>query len=247
MLEKTICIRVVASMSVAAESLHTALGGIARFVFWYSNTRTHCILTSHYCYYLTTGSHKETRSKNREYLYLASSELEQALKASQKKKQKSTEPPPAKKPAAKTKKNKNVVPVTKNEAEPVTNGVPTSTPVVATDTHEDASKNNKKKKSKKQANIESDDTKVLESPPTERRKSVRFSLKKNLVRRIGEPPFPEDVRTPPTSKPKGSALKRTSGLAVDSRKKSLTFDSETKNGDGSKAHQKKNKKRKKHL
>jgi len=203
-------------------------------------------LTSHHNISVTTGSLKETRSKNREYLYLASSELEQALKASQRKKQKSTEPPPAKKPASKTKKNKDVAQTTKNEAEPVTNGIPTSTPVAVRDTQEDAhSKNNKKKKSKKQANIESDQTKVLESPTTERRKSVRFSLKKNLVRRIGEPPFPEDVRTPPTSKPKGSALKQTSGLAVDSRKKSLKFDPETKNGDGSKAHQKKTKKRKK--
>ncbi len=42
-------------------------------------------------------------------------------------------------------------------------------------------------------------------PP--RRKSVRINLKKNLVRRIGEKPFPENVRTPPTSRPRGSALK----------------------------------------
>ncbi len=40
-----------------------------------------------------------------------------------------------------------------------------------------------------------------------RRKSVRFSLKRNLVMTIGQPPLPEDIRTPPTSKPKGSALK----------------------------------------
>ena len=39
------------------------------------------------------------------------------------------------------------------------------------------------------------------------RKSVRFRLKRNLVMTIGQPPLPEDVRTPPTSKPKGSALK----------------------------------------
>lgn len=41
------------------------------------------------------------------------------------------------------------------------------------------------------------------------RKSVRINLKKNLVRTIGEKPYPEDVRTPPTSKPRGSALKVT--------------------------------------
>jgi len=40
-----------------------------------------------------------------------------------------------------------------------------------------------------------------------RRKNVRFSLKRNLVMTIGQPPLPEDIRTPPTSKPKGSALK----------------------------------------
>ena len=43
------------------------------------------------------------------------------------------------------------------------------------------------------------------SPP--RRKSVRINLRKNLVVTIGEKPFPEAVRTPPTSKPRGSALK----------------------------------------
>lgn len=40
-----------------------------------------------------------------------------------------------------------------------------------------------------------------------RSKSVRFSLKRNLVNVIGQPPLPEDIRTPPTAKPKGSALK----------------------------------------
>lgn len=45
-----------------------------------------------------------------------------------------------------------------------------------------------------------------------RRKSVRFSLKRNLVMTIGQPPLPEDVRTPPTSKPKGSALKQVSTI-----------------------------------
>lgn len=64
---------------------------------------------------------------------------------------------------------------------------------------------------------------IEESPPQKtRRKSVRFSLKKNLVRRIGEPPFPENVRTPPTSKPKGSALKQKT-LASENRKRMLSF------------------------
>lgn len=40
------------------------------------------------------------------------------------------------------------------------------------------------------------------------KKSVRFSLKRNLVNVIGQPPKPADVRTPPTAKPKGSALKK---------------------------------------
>ena len=44
-----------------------------------------------------------------------------------------------------------------------------------------------------------------EVPP--RRKSVRINLRKNLVVTIGEKPYPEAVRTPPTSKPRGSALK----------------------------------------
>ena len=48
---------------------------------------------------------------------------------------------------------------------------------------------------------------ALDAAETRRRKSVRFSLKRNLVMTIGQPPLPEDIRTPPTSKPKGSALK----------------------------------------
>lgn len=40
------------------------------------------------------------------------------------------------------------------------------------------------------------------------KKSVRFSLRRNVVNVIGQPPKPADVRTPPTAKPKGSALKR---------------------------------------
>lgn len=49
--------------------------------------------------------------------------------------------------------------------------------------------------------------------PDTQRKSVRFSLKRNLVMTIGQPPLPEDVRTPPMAKPKGSALKQTGALA----------------------------------
>lgn len=45
------------------------------------------------------------------------------------------------------------------------------------------------------------------------KKTVRFSLKRNLVNVIGQPPKPADVRTPPTSKPKGPALKRRSLLS----------------------------------
>ena len=60
---------------------------------------------------------------------------------------------------------------------------------------------------------------VKESPGVPpRRKSVRINLKKNLVRRIGEVPYPENVRTPPTSKPRGSALKAIE--ATNKRKKS---------------------------
>ncbi|PSC72643.1 Ribosomal RNA processing 1 B [Micractinium conductrix] len=44
------------------------------------------------------------------------------------------------------------------------------------------------------------------------KKSVRFSLKRNLVNVIGQPPKPADVRTPPTAKPKGPALKRESAF-----------------------------------
>ncbi|KAK9810440.1 hypothetical protein WJX72_010775 [[Myrmecia] bisecta] len=39
------------------------------------------------------------------------------------------------------------------------------------------------------------------------RKSVQFSLKKNLYHKVGEPVPPPAVRTPPAAKPKGSALK----------------------------------------
>lgn len=48
-----------------------------------------------------------------------------------------------------------------------------------------------------------------------RSKNVRFGLKRNLVNYIGQPPMPEDIRTPPNCKPKGSALKR-SALGLES-------------------------------
>lgn len=48
--------------------------------------------------------------------------------------------------------------------------------------------------------------------PSKQKKAVRFSLKRNLVNVIGQPPKPEDVRTPPTSKPKGPALKKHSAF-----------------------------------
>ncbi len=41
-----------------------------------------------------------------------------------------------------------------------------------------------------------------------RPKSVRFSLRRNIVNTIGNAPVPADVRTPPSSRPKGSALKK---------------------------------------
>lgn len=48
--------------------------------------------------------------------------------------------------------------------------------------------------------------------PSKHKNRVRFSLKRNLVNVIGQPPKPEDVRTPPTSKPKGPALKKHSAF-----------------------------------
>lgn len=43
---------------------------------------------------------------------------------------------------------------------------------------------------------------------------VRFSLRRNLVNVIGAEPKPADVRTPPSAKPKGSALKRMSAFGA---------------------------------
>lgn len=48
---------------------------------------------------------------------------------------------------------------------------------------------------------------VMVEGGTNGKKNVRFALRRNLVMTIGQPPLPEDVRTPPTSRPKGSALK----------------------------------------
>lgn len=44
------------------------------------------------------------------------------------------------------------------------------------------------------------------------KKSVRWQLKRNVVNVIGAPPKPQHVRTPPTARPKGPALKRLSTL-----------------------------------
>lgn len=43
---------------------------------------------------------------------------------------------------------------------------------------------------------------------------VKFALKRNLYFAKGGPVPPADVRTPPTAKPKGSALKRPSMLPM---------------------------------
>ena len=86
----------------------------------------------------------------------------------------------------------------------------------------------KKKKKTSVTPIEAGATPVSDPVPESQpslRKSVRINLRNNLVRRIGEPPFPENVRTPPTSKPKGSALKQGGKtLEKPSRKQALTFD-----------------------
>ena len=48
------------------------------------------------------------------------------------------------------------------------------------------------------------------------RVQVKFALKRNLYFAKGGPVPPADVRTPPTAKPKGSALKRSSLLPMGS-------------------------------
>lgn len=45
---------------------------------------------------------------------------------------------------------------------------------------------------------------------------MKFALKRNLYFAKGGPVPPADVRTPPTAKPKGSALKRSSMLPMGS-------------------------------
>ncbi len=42
---------------------------------------------------------------------------------------------------------------------------------------------------------------------------VKFQMKNNLYFEKGGPVPPAEVRTPPTAKPKGSALKKTSSVA----------------------------------
>lgn len=92
-------------------------------------------------------------------------------------------------------------------------------------------KKNKKKKAKLSDYNNSQPGNSLATPPLEgpalfqspsrpvesaAKKNVRFSLKRNLVMTIGQPPLPEDIRTPPTAKPRGPALKRVSTLADNS-------------------------------
>lgn len=50
------------------------------------------------------------------------------------------------------------------------------------------------------------------SSPASQKKKVRFSMKRNLLMQIGGAVPPENIRTPPDSRPKGSALKQSSLL-----------------------------------
>eukprot|EP00204_Picochlorum_oklahomense_P002303 CAMPEP_0118798142 /NCGR_PEP_ID=MMETSP1161-20130426/567_1 /TAXON_ID=249345 /ORGANISM="Picochlorum oklahomensis, Strain CCMP2329" /LENGTH=388 /DNA_ID=CAMNT_0006725463 /DNA_START=2179 /DNA_END=3345 /DNA_ORIENTATION=- len=177
------------------------------------------------------GSHKKTKSKNREYLYLASSDVEQALKHAEKK----TVVKKSKKKAA---KKEDEIPVRIVQEAPEEEEAEEEDQVEKTIAEAPTSQENKKKKKKKKAKSNTGSEPAsgshenginatphhIDDEPSQktRRKSVRFSLKKNLVRRIGQPPFPENVRTPPTSKPKGSALKQMP-LANQNRKRMLTF------------------------
>lgn len=93
-------------------------------------------------------------------------------------------------------------------------------------------KKNKKKKKKLSLDSDSEPGNLIKAPPPEEgltpiqspsrpgestaKKNVRFSLKRNLVMTIGQPPLPEDIRTPPTAKPRGPALKRVSSVAENS-------------------------------
>jgi hypothetical protein len=51
---------------------------------------------------------------------------------------------------------------------------------------------------------------VQQTPPHKRR--ISFNLERNVVHKIGEPLPPAELRTPPSARPNGSALKRVSSL-----------------------------------
>jgi hypothetical protein len=55
------------------------------------------------------------------------------------------------------------------------------------------------------------------------RKRISFNLSKNLVHQIGKPLPPPELRTPPSAKPSGSALKKGSSIGVKSVARKLTF------------------------
>jgi len=159
---------------------------------------------------------------NREYLYLASSRLEHAKdssrpKSKMKKKPSQVEQPTAIKPSKKHKKNEDRPSKSKALQDTGNGNTKKKTSLGQQDTFADT-KVESKKRVKEQKTRDS----------VERRKSVRFSLKRNLVRTIGQPPYPEDIRTPPTSRPTGSALKKSEDLSEPARKRSLTFDGSSK-------------------
>jgi hypothetical protein len=51
---------------------------------------------------------------------------------------------------------------------------------------------------------------VQQTPPHKRR--ISFNLERNVVHKIGEPLPPAELRTPPSARPNGSALKKVSSL-----------------------------------
>ena len=168
----------------------------------------------------TVGSHADTRARNRKYMYTISSRLEKAAQ---------TVPKPVEIKELKQNKEKK-----KKKKKDTSHNAPEEQDVTAEQQHQEQPKeeneenneeNDKKKNKKKRKKTPvADDVSPPDSTPC-LRKSVRINLKKNLVRRIGEPPFPENVRTPPTSKPKGSALKQGGkSLQNPARKQSLNFD-----------------------
>lgn len=154
---------------------------------------------------ILAGSDSETHPRNRKHLYTISSHLEKVSQAQEKKKSKSQERKPTGNKTTKKKQSRVETDSLQEELQP------------------------KKKKSKKTERVADavPSGSDIEKPETQLRKSVRINLKKNLVRRIGEPPFPENVRTPPTSKPKGSALKQ-KVLENPASKQALTFDDQVK-------------------